>query len=200
MEKRGQACGAEQVVWMAVSRWTHRGRTAAVHKYVGTQVQVEGQGERAPVACLRVEGGDVPAKHGRDAEGAWSGFGLGFGFRVRVSGLGLRVRVRGWVAPRCSTPRAEIPDNHPPQVRSYPPTPGASTCWARRTRACRPPWCARARTASPSSARARRAISPCISLYPPYISPISPSSARARRAPTCTRARRKPSHLPKRYP
>ena len=92
------------------------------------------------------------------------------------SGLGLRVRVRGWVAPRCSTPRAEIPDNHPPQVRSYPPTPGASTCWARRTRACRPPWCARARTASPSSARARR-------------------------APTCTRARRtltltKPLPLP----
>ena len=94
MEKRGQACGAEQVVWMAVSRWTHRGRTAAVHKYVGTQVQVEGQGERAPVACLRVEGGDVPAEHDGDAEGAWSGFGLGLGFRVRVSGLGLRVRVR----------------------------------------------------------------------------------------------------------
>ena len=33
-------------------------------------MQVEGQGERAPVACLRVEGGDVPAEHGGDAEGA----------------------------------------------------------------------------------------------------------------------------------
>ena len=66
MEKRGQAYGAEQVVWIAISRWPHRSRTAAVHKYVGTQVQVEGQGERAPVACLRVEGGDVPAEHDGD--------------------------------------------------------------------------------------------------------------------------------------
>ena len=46
---------------------------------------------------------------------------------------------------------------HAPQVRRYLSIPGASTCWGQRTRACRPPWCAPARTASRSSARARRA-------------------------------------------
>ena len=108
------------------------------------------------------------------------------------SGLGARVGVRGWVAPRCSTLRAEIPDAYPPQVRSYPPTPGASTCWARRTRACPPPWCARAHTVSPSSARARRAISPYISLYLPYISLYLPRvlARGALQHASCTSARR----------
>ena len=73
---------------------------------------------------------------------------------VVEQGLAATLRRPG---PGCNPACPGCNPTHAPQVRRYLSIPGASTCWGRRTRACRPPWCAPARIASRSSARARRA-------------------------------------------
>ena len=86
---------------------------------------------------------------GLGARARGSGFGLGLGVGLHPAAAPRVLRSQTSTQPRCLATRCVA--THPPQARSYPPTPGASTCWARRTRACRP-------------------ISPHISLYLPYIS------------------------------